>query len=106
MTYDTESRLLGVTGAYTATFGYDGDGARLLATANGATTVFIGDYYEYDVSSGAAKQYYYAGAARIAMRQGGGDLLCLLGDHLGSAGVALAESGALAPGRRLRTAIA
>jgi hypothetical protein len=38
----------------------------------------------YEVSSGVARKYYYAGGQRIAMREGTNVPLWLFGDHLGS----------------------
>ncbi len=95
LTYDAENRLTGVSGAATATFVYDGDGQRVKGTVGGVTTAYIGNYYEY--SGGAAKKYYSAGGARVAMNDAG-TVRYLLGDHLGSttitadtAGVRVAE---------------
>jgi hypothetical protein len=38
--YDAENRLVSVSGDATASFVYDGDGARILSTMDGATTIF------------------------------------------------------------------
>jgi hypothetical protein len=95
LAYDAENHMIGVTGAYTATFGYNGDGSRVVATEDGSTKVFIGNYYEYKVSDDTAKSYYYAGAVRIAVRDGSGELFWLVGDHLGSTSVVLEEDGTL-----------
>jgi RHS repeat-associated protein len=79
-TYDAENRLVGVGGAVSASFVYDGDGRRVKATVNGVTSYYVGDHYE--VSGGVVKKYYTAGGQRIAMRSGG-TLSWLLNDHLG-----------------------
>ncbi|MCS6826068.1 MAG: RHS repeat protein [Caldilinea sp.] len=79
-TYDAENRPVGVSGAASAGFVYDGDGRRVKATVNGVTTYSVGDYYE--VSGNVVKKYYSAGGQRIALRDGG-TLHWLLTDHLG-----------------------
>jgi YD repeat-containing protein len=43
--YDAENRMIEVTGAYTATYGYDGDGKRILANEGITTTIYIGNYF-------------------------------------------------------------
>ena len=88
LTYDAENRLVGVSGAATASFVYDGDGRRVKGTVNGVTSYYVGDQYE--VSGGVVKKYYSAGGRRIALRSGG-TLAWLLGDHLG--GTAVTVSG-------------
>jgi RHS repeat-associated protein len=67
---------------------YDGDALRdrVKGTVNGVTTVYVGNYYEYNVSTGVATSYYYAGSTRVAMRQGSA-VYYLFGDHLGSTSV-------------------
>jgi RHS repeat-associated protein len=77
--------LTSVTGSGTATFVYDGDGNRVKATLNGATTAYVGNYYEQTGS--AIKKYYYAGGTRIALNDNS-TLYWLLGDHLGSTAIA------------------
>jgi len=86
LSYDEENHLIGVSGTVTATYGYDGDGKRVLATQGVTTTVFIGNYYEMAVSGeiSSTVNYYYAGAVRLAMRDNEGDVQWLLGGHLGS----------------------
>jgi YD repeat-containing protein len=79
-TYDAENRLVGVSGAASAAFVYDGDGRRVKGTVNGVTTYYVGDHYE--VSGGVVKKYYSVSGQRIAMRSGGA-LYWLLNDHLG-----------------------
>ena len=45
--YDAENRLVSVSGpSLSASFVYDGDGNRVQSTINGATTTFVGNYYE------------------------------------------------------------
>ena len=90
--YDSENRLATVSGPVTANFKYDGDtgfaGAsskRVRATINGGLdTVFISIYFEWNVATQTKRTYYYAGASRIAMREGSNDPQWILGDHLGS----------------------
>jgi hypothetical protein len=81
LTYDAENHLVNASGAATAEFIYDGDGNRVKSITGGTTTVFVGNYYEW--TSTSTKKYYYAGATRLAMRDGN-DLHYLFGDHLGS----------------------
>ncbi|MBI5650983.1 MAG: hypothetical protein HZC40_11155 [Chloroflexi bacterium] len=54
-------------------------------TVSGATTYYIGNWYE--VTNGVAAKYYYFGAQRVAMKQGS-VVTYLHGDHLGSTSVA------------------
>ncbi len=90
LTYDAENRLVTVKQGSTtiATFVYDGDGARIKSTINGATTAFVGTHFEWTGSTGTMVKYYYAGAVRIAMRTGSSSanssVKWLLGDLLGS----------------------
>jgi RHS repeat-associated protein len=81
-----------VSGGATASFVYDGDGNRVKGTVNGVTTVYVGSHYEYNVNTGVATSYYYAGSTRVAMRQGG-VVSYLHGDHLGSASLTTDASG-------------
>ena len=76
----------------TASFVYDGDGARVKSTINGVTTYFVGSHYEK--SGSTVTKYYYAGSQRIAMRKGG-TLSYLLSDHLGSTSITTNSAGAL-----------
>jgi hypothetical protein len=72
-----------VSGAAAASFGYDGDGNRVVGVEGGATTVYIGNYYEWHGTITDTIKYYYAGAERVAMRTGSADLLWLLVSILG-----------------------
>ena len=67
-----------MSGAAAASMVYDGDGHRVKTTINGVTTVYVGNYYEKTGS--AVKKHYYAGGARVALRDSG-TLRFLLGDH-------------------------
>lgn len=80
-----------------AQFTFDGDGRRVLSTINGVTTVFVGSHYE--VTGGAATKYYFAGASRVAMRQGT-TLYYLLSDHLGSTSLTTDANGIKVAGLR------
>jgi RHS repeat-associated protein len=89
--YDAEGHLVTVSGpSLSASFVYDGDGARVKSTINTVTTTFVGNYYEKTGST--VTKYYYAGAQRIAMWQGG-TLYYLLTDHLGSTSITTDASG-------------
>jgi RHS repeat-associated protein len=102
--YDAENRLVEAkkNGVTLATFVYDGDGRRVKATLNGSTTVYIGDYFEWTGSTSTMVKYYYAGAQRVAMRQGS-TLYYLLPDHLGSTSLTSDANGAKLAELRYRT---
>jgi RHS repeat-associated protein len=70
---------------------YDGDGKRVKGTVGGATTVYVGDWYEVGATT---KKYYSLGGVRVAMRDSGlgNNPYFLLGDHLGSTSIT-ADSG-------------
>jgi YD repeat-containing protein len=84
LSYDAKNRLTSVSGAASATFVYDGDGNRVKATLGGVTTYYVGNYYEKQGST--VTKYYYAGGARVAMRQSG-TLYYIVTDHLGSTAI-------------------
>ena len=102
--YDVENRLVSTSNP-SATFVYDGNGARVKGTIGGNTTVYIGNYYEWTGSASTMKSYYYtsaplstgAGGTRVAMRDGNGTgtngLSWLLADHLGSTSLTTNASG-------------
>jgi RHS repeat-associated protein len=87
LTYDAENRLTQVSGAAVASFGYDGDGQRVIGVEGGTTTVYIGNYFEWKGSTSTMVKYYYAGTERVAMKTGAEDPKWLVGDHLGSTSV-------------------
>jgi RHS repeat-associated protein len=58
-------------------------------------TIFVGNYFEWKVSTGQVTKYYYAGSTRVGMQRGSDGVKYLLGDHLGSASVALNADGTL-----------
>jgi RHS repeat-associated protein len=100
LAYDGDNRLISVTGAASANFGYDGDGRRIWATTGVTTTVFIGNYYEWNVALGEGTSYYYAGATRLAMRKGSGEAAYFITDHLGSTNKLVTPTGAPLAGER------
>jgi hypothetical protein len=63
-----------------ATFVYDGDGKRVRQTLGGATTAFVGEYYE---AGSSVRKNYHAGGQLVAYRDSTG-LKFVFGDHLGS----------------------
>ena len=94
LVYDAENHLTSVSGAATASFVYDGDGKRIRAEITGGSdTVYIGNYFEWNVTSQAMKSYYYASTTRVAMREGSGEPQWLLGDHLGSTSLIANDDG-------------
>ncbi len=83
-TWDKENRLKMVTvNGQTTTFDYDGDGKRVKKVQGGQTTVYIGNHYEKNLSTGVVTKYYYANGQRVAMRRGS-TVYYLTADHLGS----------------------
>jgi RHS repeat-associated protein len=98
LTYDAENRLTSVAknGSTIATFVFDGDGKRVISTADGATTRFVSAGYEVK-NPGASQEvskYYFAGAQRIAFRTNG-TLSYVTGDHLGSTSLTTDANGNL-----------
>ena len=93
LSYDAENRLVGVSGAVTATFVYDGDGNRVKGSVSGATTAYTGNYFEWTGSTTTMKKYYYEGSIKVAMRTGSSTLNFLLGDHLNSNAITTSSSG-------------
>ena len=97
--YNAENQMTSVSGAARATFTYDGNGARVKGVVGSATTVYISNYFEWTGSTATMIKYYYAGAARVAMRTGNttqqtANLNYLLADHLGSTGKTADAAGA------------
>ena len=95
--YNAENQLVEVkkNSVVMATFAYDGDGRQVKATVNGVTTLYIGGHYE--VKGNEVSKYYFAGAARIAMRRvvipQSMTLEYLLSDHLGSTSITTDAAG-------------
>ncbi len=104
--FDAENRLQSVTvSGQTTTFTYDGNGVRVKkAVSGGATTVYVGNYYEKTGS--ASTKYYYLGGQRVAMRRSGypadNGLFFLHGDHLGSASLLTDQGGNEVSNSRVR----
>ena len=75
-TYNAENRLIEVSGDAAAEFVYNGDGQRVVATEGITKTVFVGNYFEWQVASDGVvtttetTKYYYAEGVRVAMRTG------------------------------------
>jgi RHS repeat-associated protein len=96
MTYNAENRMTGMTGTgVSASFVYDGDGARVQGVVGGATVAYVGAHYEW--TSAGNTRYYYAGLVRVAMQRASyaadNGVFYLLGDHLGSTSVIANSSG-------------
>jgi len=98
LTYDADNRLVEVEKNQTTVgeYVYDGDGSRVKSVADGVTTYYVGNYYEWRVetSGSTGVEYYYAGSQRVAMRVGT-TLSYLFGDHLGSTSITTDASGNL-----------
>ncbi len=90
LTWDVENRPLTVTGG--ASFIYDGDGNRVKKTEGGQTTVYIGKYYEKNITSGEITTHYYLGNQQIAVRKGS-TLSYIQQDSLSSTSVVSNTSG-------------
>jgi RHS repeat-associated protein len=84
--YDAENRLVEIKKNSTviATFTYDGDGKQVKSTISGVTTYYVGQHYQKEGT--VVTKFYYSGAERVAMRQGG-VVYYIFGDHLGSTAV-------------------
>ncbi len=94
LSYDRGNRLIGVSGPSTsAIFLYDADGNRVLATVNGATTVYIAGLFEY--TGGAATSYYGGAVMRRSSYGSGNGVFYVLGDHLGSTSAIVDTSGSV-----------
>jgi RHS repeat-associated protein len=95
--YNAENQLVEVkkNSVVMATFVYDGDGRQVKATVNGVTTLYVGGHYE--IKGNEISKYYFAGAARIAMRRyvipQSMTLEYLLSDHLGSTSITTDAAG-------------
>jgi hypothetical protein len=55
--------------------------------------VYVGNYYEKNVTTGQVTKYYFFGSQRIAMRKAG-VVQYVLGDHLRSTTLVLDQNGA------------
>ena len=83
-----------------AQFSYDSDNVRVMSVVNGTTTVYIGNHYEKNMTTGAETKYYYFGGQRVAMRDT--VVKWLHSDHLGSASLATDASGSVVPNSETR----
>ena len=84
-THDAERRLTSVSqgGQTILSFVYDFNNKRLKRTANGVTTVYVGERYEIDLATGQTMAYYPWEGTPLPMRQGN-NLYLLHTDNLGS----------------------
>ena len=86
LSYDAENRLTSTTdGGITTNFCYTGNGACVKKVANGVTTYYVGNLYEYTTWNGGSSvsKFYYFGGQRIAVKQDI-SISYIHGDHLGS----------------------
>jgi YD repeat-containing protein len=85
--YDSENHLTAVSGAAQEQFTYNGDGQRVVATEGITKTVYVGNYFEWQIvadgefTTTQTTKYYYAGGTRVAMQRGNEGTKYLLGDH-------------------------
>ncbi len=94
MTYDAENHMTDyTTTGTTAKFVYNGDGKRVKGTVGSVTTLYIGAHFEWNATTSTMKKYYFAGAQRVAVRDGNTTgttgLTFLFSDHLGSTSVSV-----------------
>jgi RHS repeat-associated protein len=94
LTWDPENRLQQAAhGGQTTVFTYDGDGMLVKReVVGGETTVYVGQHYERNVTTGQDTKYYYFGDQRVAMQQGGA-VSFIHTDHLGSTSVMSDQAG-------------
>ena len=97
-----ENRVASITASgVSAVFTYDADNTRVKTVINGTTTVYVGNTYEKNITSGEVTKYYYFGGQRVAMRNNAG-ARWLHGDNLGSASVATSDVGVAVPNSETR----
>jgi RHS repeat-associated protein len=94
LTYNEENKLAEVklNGATQATYTYDGGGTLVKKVVGGETTVYVGNHFEKNLTTGEVTKYYTLGDRRVAMRKGS-TLTYLHGDHLGSTSLATTAGG-------------
>ena len=88
LTWDAANRLqyVDVGGVRIATYTYDAAGMRIKKTENGETTVYVGRYYEKNLTTGVETLYLYLGEQLVAYEVDD-NLRYLHRDHLGSTAV-------------------
>ena len=74
---------------------------RVKKTQGGASVVYIGNYYEKNITNGQETKYYFFGGQRVAVRQVS-TLYYLHGDHLGSASLTTNTSGGVVGQQRYK----
>jgi RHS repeat-associated protein len=96
-TWTVDNRLARATtaGGDDVRFVYDADGAMVLRNDNGQRTVFLGNLYQRNLSTGAQTKHYLFGGKLVAMRQDNNAANFLLTDHLGSVNVTLNADGTI-----------
>jgi RHS repeat-associated protein len=90
LTYDGENRLVQVGTGMTIV--YDASGERIKKTINGSTTLYLGNDYETDLSTGTHTKYFSLAGVQVAKKVGTTPYW-LLTDHLGSVHVVLDSRG-------------
>ena len=94
--WDAMNRLSRVLegGVPIATFTYDGNGQRIKREEGGETTVYVGKYYEKNLTTGVETFNYYLGNRLVAFERGG-ELRYLHQDHLTGTSVLTTSTGAV-----------
>jgi hypothetical protein len=67
---DYETRLASAAiSDHTTSLTYDGNATLVKEVMDGQTTVYVGNHYEKNVTTGHVTRYYFFGSQRIAMRK-------------------------------------
>ncbi len=85
--YDPDNRLVSITGASTASFGYDAGTARVKKTEGNKTTYYFFSEYEEEYTDSVLSKtikYYFANGQRVAERSITDGVRYYHTDHLGS----------------------
>ncbi|MBI2854591.1 MAG: hypothetical protein HYX87_06710 [Chloroflexi bacterium] len=88
------SQIVG-SGGYsgTSTYTYDGDGRRIKKAEGGNTIVYVGRYYEKNITTSTETSHYYLGGQQVAIKKGS-TLEYLHQDSLNSTSVSTTSTGA------------
>lgn len=95
--YDQAGRLTGVTGATSATYGYNGDNLRISKTTGGSTATFVWDAASTpNLLSDGTNSYLYGPSGLPIEQLGGGGSFWYVHDQIGSTTALLTAAGAVA----------
>lgn len=92
-TYDHRDRLTEAVqtsgGTPVASFAYDANGTRVKRTQNGTTTIYLGDFFEYDINGAVRRWLYRFGGELIAIKKNSNTPTLLFSDRLSTVGAQL-----------------